>query len=57
VAFMTQQAQTARTIYQYLREQSDSLFFPLLVNRISRDLGVRCILFSYEGEKIADSHA
>lgn len=53
VAFITQ-AHTARQIYQYFRKRSDSLFFSTLVQRLSKDLGVRCILFSYEGEKIAD---
>jgi cobalt-precorrin-5B (C1)-methyltransferase len=53
LAFITQ-AHTARQIYQYLRERSDSLFFSTLVHRLSKGLGVRCILFSYEGEKIAD---
>ncbi|MEW5803629.1 MAG: cobalt-precorrin-5B (C(1))-methyltransferase CbiD [bacterium] len=54
LAFIAQ-AHTARQIYQYLRERSDSLFFSTLVYRISKALGIRCILFSYEGEKIADS--
>jgi cobalamin biosynthesis protein CbiD len=55
VAFIAE-AHTARKIYQYLRERSDSLLFSTLVQRLSKDLGVRCMLFSYEGEKIADSH-
>ncbi|MEW6379066.1 MAG: cobalt-precorrin-5B (C(1))-methyltransferase CbiD [bacterium] len=54
LAFISR-AHTARQVYQYFRQRSDGLFFSTLVDRISRDLGVRCILFSYEGEKIADS--